>query len=516
MEGHAVRKALIALALALTLCLTGCVDTTVTTEPEPEVSVSPSAAPERTAFALPYYSGVSLHPITGSGRTNLVPASLVYQGLFALDNSFEPQEVLCASSAVSEDGLTWSFTLTDAVFSDGTPLTADDVAASLELARTSTLYADRLSAVRTVEAGEDGTVVVTLSAPNGALPALLDIPVVRDGEEGEPPLGTGPYAYAQEGGQWKLIRQPSAPDTAPAEIPLVAVDGADDLIYAFDAGEVSLVVSDLTGANALGYSAGYEVFSYPTTTLLYVGFQTASGPCEDALVRQAISRSFDRDTVTASLLAGYGDATCLPFSPRSALYSAQREQAGSYSSETAQALLTQAGYTVGEDGLRFKGRTALALTLVVNTDNSFKLSVAEYLAGQLTELGIQVEVQKLAWADYLTALTRGEFDLYLGEVALTPDFDLSPLLGQGGELNYGGYASAETDVLLSQLCAATGSARTRAADALLEQFQADAPLAPLCFKRYAVLTQWQAVTGLEPTYQNPFAALASLRFGGEE
>jgi peptide/nickel transport system substrate-binding protein len=312
------------------------------------------------------------------------------------------------------------------------------------------------------------------------------------------------------------VRQASAPDTAPAEIPLVAVDGADDLIYAFDAGEVSLVVSDLTGANALGYSAGYEVFAYPTTTLLYVGFQTASGPCQDPLVRQALSQSFDRDTVTGSLLAGYGDATCLPVSPQCALYSAQREQAGGYSPEAAQDLLTQAGYAQGEDGLRFKGRSALSLTLVVNTDSSFKLSVAEYLAGQLADLGIQVELQKLAWADYLTALAQGAFDLYLGEAALTPDFDLSPLVGQGGSLNYGGYASAETEALLEQLRAATPDARAPAADALLEQFQADAPLSPLCFKRYAALTQWQAVTGLAPTYQNPFASLASLRFGGEE
>lgn len=513
-----MRQALIALTLALALCLTGCGATggETTAETTPETSVTPSAAPERTAFALPYYPSGSLHPITDSGRTNRVLAGLVYQGLFALDNTFEPSGVLCTSWTVSEDGLTWTFTLTSTVFSDGTALTADDVVTSLELARTSALYADRLSAVRTVGAGEEGTVVVTLSAPNGALPALLDIPVVREGEEGAPPLGTGPYAYAQEGGQWKLVRRSSAPDTAPAEIPLVAVDGADDLIYAFDAGEVSLVVSDLTGANALGYSAGYEVFPYPSTTLLYVGFQAASGPCQDPLVRQAISRGMDRETVAASLLAGYADATCLPVSPQCALYSAQREQAGEYDPEQAQALLAQAGYTPGEDGLLAKGRSALSLTLVVNTDNTFKLSIAEYLAGQLTDLGIQVEVQKLAWDDYLTALQRGEFDLYLGEVALTADFDLSALLGQGGALNYGGYVSAETDALLSQLRAATGDARAPAADALLEQFQADAPLAPLCFKRYAALTQWQAVTGLSPTYQNPFASLASLRFGGEE
>lgn len=499
-----MRRTLTALALILTLCLTGCTGEIPQPTVEPEVSPTPTPIAVQRDFTLPYYPDASLHPITGSNRSNLVLASLVYQGLFELDNSFVPHGVLCASSTVSEDALTWTFTLTGAVFSDGTALTADDVVSSLELARTSTLYAGRLSEVREIAAGEDGTVIITLTRPNGALPALLDIPVIRDSGNGSMPLGTGPYAFVEDGGPLRLARQSSTPDTAPEEISLYPVQGADELIYAFDSKEVTLVVSDLTGANALGYSSGYEVFNYPTTTMLYVGFQTDSGPCRDALVRQAVSRCFDRETVTTSLLAGYAQATCLPFSPRSNLYSAAHEQAGGYDSDAAAGLLAQAGYSPGESGLLYRGRTALSLSFVVNTDNSFKLAIAEYLVGQLSDLGVSVELKKLAWDDYLAALESGTFDLYLGEVTLTADFNLTPLLGRGGTLNYGGYASAETDALSELLRAAAEDERPQAAAAFLDQFQADAPLAPLCFKSHSVLTQWQAVPGLEPTRQNPF------------
>lgn len=507
-----MRRTLTALVLIFAFCLTGCSDKPEQPSPSPEVSSTPAPVQERRPFTLPYYPNASLHPITGNNRSNLALASLVYQALFELDNSFTPHEALCASSSVSDDGLTWTFTLTDAVFSDGTPLTAGDVVFSLELARTSSLYAGRLAEVLQIAADENGAVVITLARPNGALPALLDIPVIRDNGDGSMPLGTGPYAFAEDSGPLRLVRQSSAPDTAPEEISLYSIEGADDLIYAFDAGEISLVVSDLTGSNALGYSSGYEVFSYPTTTMLYVGFQTGSGPCRDALVRQAVSRSFDRDTVTLSLLAGYGEATCLPFSPRSALYNATYEHSGTYDPDVAAELLAQAGYAAGEDGHLYKGRTALSLTFVVNTDNSFKLSVAEYLAGQLTGQGIPVELKKLPWDDYLTALQQGAFDLYLGEVTLTADFDLTPLLGQDGTLNYGGYTSAAISALVEQLRAAEGNARPQAAAALLAQFQADVPLAPLCFKKHSVLTQWQAVSGMEPTRQNPFYHLESLRF----
>lgn len=504
LEGHAVRRTLTALILILALCLAGCTGETPQPAVEPEASPSPTPTAVRRDFTLPYYPDASLHPITGNNRSNLVLASLVYQGLFELDNAFTPHGVLCGSSAVSEDALTWTFTLTDAVFSDGTPLTAGDVVSSLELARTSTLYAGRLSDVREITAGEGGTVVVTLTRPNGALPALLDIPVIRDSGNGSMPLGTGPYAFVEDDGPLRLARQSSASETAPEEISLYPVQGADELIYAFDSGEVTLVVSDLTGANALGYSSGYEVFNYPTTTMLYVGFRADGGPCRDALIRQAVSRSFDRDTVTASLLAGYAEATCLPVSPRSNLYSPAHEQAGGYDPAAAAGLLAQAGYTAGEDGLLYQGRTALSMTFVVNTDNSFKLTIAEYLTGQLSDLGVSVELKKLAWDDYLAALESGNFDLYLGEVTLTADFDLTPLLGRDGSLNYGGYANAETEALTEALRAAAEEERPRAAAALLDLFQADAPLAPLCFKSHSVLTQWQAVPGMEPTRQNPF------------
>ena len=509
-----MRQRLIALALGLALCLTGCAEVPAAAPPEElEASPTPSAAAVRREFTLPYYPSASLHPITGDNRVNLALAGLVYQGLFELDNTFTPHGVLCTDSTVSENGLTWTFTLKSAVFSDGTALTAADVVTSLNLARSSTLYAARLAQVKTVAAPDDDTVTVTLTRPNGVLPALLDIPIVREAEAGGVPLGTGPYAFAGEGDELRLVRQSAAPATVPEVIPLAPVAGADELIYVFDTGEISLVGSDLTGANALGYAPGYEAFEFPTTDFLFVGFQAASGPCRDALVRQAVSRAFDRDSVTLSLLAGHGESAALPFSPRSALYSAGHGEAAAYSPAAAAELLAQAGYTAGEDGLLYRGRTPLALTFVVSTDNPFKLTVAEYLAGQLAGLGIDITLEKLPWDDYITTLERGSFDLFLGEALLTADFDLAPFLDRNGALNYGGYSNREMDALLARLQAAEEDERPQAAADLLDLFRTEAPFAPLCFKNHTVLTRWGAVSGLEPTRQNLFYHLENLRFG---
>lgn len=507
-----MRKHLIAFSLALLFFLGGCADSAEQPSVQPDETPSPSIQPTLRQFTLPYQPNASLHPITGNNKTNLALSCLVYQGLFELDNTFSPQGVLCSGYFSEQDGLIWTFTLAEAFFSDSSAVTADDVVYSLTLACNSELYSARLKDVQSIVSGPDGEVVITLSRPNSALPALLDIPIIRDTEDGSMPLGTGAYVFAEDDGPLRLCRLPSAPQTAPEEISLSPVAAADDLIYAFDAGDVSMVISDLTGANALGYSSGYEAFDYPTTTMLYVGFQTARGVCSDPLIRQALSRSFDRDTVSDSLLAGHADATCLPFSPRSKLHGAQHEQSGCYDPAAATSLLSDAGFTADEDGLLYRYGTPLSLTFIVNTDNPFKVTIAEYLTKELTHLGISVDLKKLSWDDYMTALTYGSFDLYLGEVALTADFDLTPLLEYGGGLNYGNYSSTETSALLSALRTCGEASQAQAAAALSDRFLTDCPFAPLCFKEYSVLTQWQTVSGLTPTRQNPFYQLESLRF----
>lgn len=505
-------KRLIALSLTCILFLAGCSNTAGQPSAQPEPTPTPSTQPAAADFTLPYQPNASLHPITGTNKTNLAFSSLVYQGLFELDNTFTPHGVLCSGQSADASGLIWTLSLAEAFFSDGSAVTADDVVRSLTMARSSELYAPRFRDVQNIAAADISTVTITLSRPNSALPALLDIPIIRDSSDGSMPLGSGPYRFVENDGPLHLLRNPSAPENVPEKIFLYPVTAADELIYAFDAGEVSMVVSDLTGANALGYSSGYETFDYPTTTMLYVGFQTSWGVCSNAMIRRALSFCFDRETVSDSLLAGHADPTCLPFSPRCALHSETYEQQESYDPDIAAQLLSDAGYDVGEDGLLCRYGSPLSITFIVNTDNPFKVTIAEYLTDELTQLGIAVELKKLSWDDYMYALNYGLFDLYLGEVALTADFDLTPLLEPNGGLNYGRYSNPETSGLLNTLRACSKEELSSAVDAFSAQFAVDCPLAPLCFKEHSVLTQWQTLSGLNPTRQNPFYQLKSLRF----
>ncbi len=497
---------LAALCLCAALVLSGC--GAPAPEPTPSVAPTPTPAPsaEPARFGLGYDPAASLHPITGDSQVNQELTGLVYQCLYHLDNSFAPRPGLAASGVPSEDGFVWTFTIAPgAQFSDGTPVTALHAAASLNAARTAPLYAGRLSGLTSASAVDEQTLVVGLSAPNGNLPALLDIPVVLEQEEG-PPLGSGYYRYESSNGRWYLQANPFHPAAAAlpyTAIPLTEVSAAAERIAAFDSGDITAVTTDFSSPYALGYSGSYEAWDYPTTSLLYVGFRSAGGPCRSPLVRRAFARAFDREGLAAVQLSGHGDPTELPISPLCGDWDGDAAALLGFDLEQAAALLDEAGYPVSEeDGLRYHRREALAVTLLVNSDNDARQAVAGQLAEALAGLGVTVTVQRLPWENYTAALSAGQFDLYIGETRLTGDFDPSTLLA--GALNYGGYENWELTQALAAWKAAHGEARAQAGEALWALFAQDAPIAPLCFKRGSLLVRWGLASNLTPTRANPY------------
>lgn len=442
-------------------------------------------------LTLAAYAEQSFHPTLSSSRTNLTLAPLMYEGLFELDDCFSPQPVLCRDWSVENDGLTWIFLLHDGVtFSDGTPLTAALAAAALELARTdSTYYAGRFACVSSIAADKDGRLVINLKYPNADLPALLDVPIALG--RGSRPLGTGPYTLesGQDGSlylaarsdwwQQKAVIQPT--------IPLICVSRTDELVDAFSSGRLTLINADLTSAGAPGYSGTADCTDYATTSLVYLAFNTQQGLFRSAAARQGAAAALDRDALVASAYAGHATAALLPLHPSTALY----QQITPPDPDT-QALISSAGLA---------GRS---VTLIVNNENICKVAAAQLIARQLEAAGLTVTVSRLPWDDYVSALNKGQYDLYLAQAALTADFDLTSLVGRRGSLNYAGWSSDTADALLSAFLAADSSARPQVAQQLYDLLAREAPIVPLCFQNGSVLTPRSGVTGMVPTRGNVF------------
>ncbi len=498
------QRALAALA-AVCLMLSGChYNVAPQPSPSPSPSVQPTPPAIRREFTLPLDPQGGWDPYVGSKSGNMALLPLMCESLYALDNAFTPQPLLAQSAVASEDGLSWTVTLRAGItFSNGEALTAQRVADAVNAAKgEKSIYATRLAGVKKVSAQEDGTVLFQLSRPNAGFPALLDFPVALVTKDGV--LGTGPYVLepgrlVARGGWWQGKTMPLA------SIPLKEEGDADGLIADFNTGAISLVAADPTGADNLGYSGSYQNWEYPTTTMLYLGFQCAKGPCRSAEFRKAVSQALDRDALAHRTLGSHALAAALPAPPTSTRYdSALAAQLG-YDADAAAQALDELGYEADDQGTRHSGKYPLTVRILANSDNVYKEALAQAVADALGELGIQTEVRDLPWEEYTKALKNGDFDIYLAESRLTGDLDPGVFLTAGSGLYYGGFKS-------QALTGALAEAR-KSGDwsGFYTQWAQDVPLAPLCFKNAAVLTPWGQVEGATPTQGNLFSGFENWK-----
>ena len=502
------RLTALALALVLALSLTGCWEA----EPEPDdfwnddLSSPSEEEPQRepaqiTDFTLPYLSGQTFDPVTCIDGVQQTVGALLYEPLFTLDNSFAPQPVLCERSSCDAEALTWTFVLRgDAVFSDGTALTANDVLAAYRRAAESARYGARFANVASMKAQDAHTLVITLTRSNNSFPALLDIPIVKAGTENDlVPLGTGPYVYTTGTDGAALTVNPHwQGGPLPLErIALDAVKDNDTALSRFASRSVHFLCLDPTGTGARTVGGAVESTDVPTTAMQYLGFNLSRTPLGDAAVRRAMSGVIDRGTLVSSLLSGHGTAAQLPIAPQDANYPDAYEY--HTTAEEYAAALEAAGVTAARPR---------SLTLLVNEENTFRCAVAESLCAQLTTAALTVTVRELPWGEYAAALEAGDFDLYLGEVRLTADWDAGALLDADGALIYGGFVSEQLSARNDALLLGGNASAARYA----EGFAEETPFAPLLFKSKTVLTPSGLVDGMTPTASDPFYGFADWSF----
>lgn len=507
------RAVALVLALALCLGLAGCweAETTPqdfweleTEETEPTVERNTKA----TVFTLPYLNSQTLDPVACSDGVQQVVGSLLYEGLFRLDEQFAPQPLLCASFTHSANGLTYTFTLRDGVtFSNGAALTASDVLSTYRRAQASERYAARFANIVSMRVNRN-TFVVTLKQADGALPALLDIPIVKSGTEKDPvPLGTGPYLFlTDETGSW-LVRNEGwwrGETVSPERIALASAKDADTAVYLFSAENAHLLTADLLSETSAASLGGVDITDAPTTTMLFLGFNAKKPALADKSMRTAMGAAFDREAIVETLLAGHAGAAQFPISPASSLYPLALETA--YQNDAYAAALN--GPEPDDEAAAQPEPAPLELTLLVNEENSFKVSLADYLARQLSQAYVTVTTVVLPWADYLAVLESGDFDLWLGEVRLTADWDVSSLVGTNGALNYGKYSDAATDAALKAFLA---NANLSTAAALYGRLAEEAPILPVVFKSVSVLTPEGRIDGVSPTVTQPLRDLAQWK-----
>ena len=474
---------------------------------EPVQAETPVEKPADKTFSLPYEASGGFNPYACTSLSNRTVLSLLYEPLFAVDASFQTTPYLCQSLESSADGMTHTLTLRPEVrFSDGTALTAADVVASIQAAKGSSYYGQRLRHVTAVTATSDQVVTVTTDIACGTVDALLNIYVVKSGTAGSDlPVGTGPYTLSgttlHRAGWWRDAAPPVNLET----VSLVEVSDPADTRDAFEYGQVNLVCADPNSGTGLNYHSDYELWTQNTTLMQYVGFNLSSPVFVYSSLRAALTYAIDRDAIVSDTASGFAAAAVLPASPYSAAYDTRLAENYAYNPTAFQDALAASEIRdmTGGDGVldiyTEDGTQALTGTMIVCLSSEQRVAAAQAVVDQLNALGFQLTLKPLEYSDYVKALQNGNFDLYYGEVRLPPNFDLTEFFRDGGTLSFGGIADSAVELLCSRAVENMGNAYD-----LHQRVLERGLLCPVLFKTYAVYCSRGAVSTLSPCLDGVF------------
>lgn len=376
--------------------------------------------------------GMSLEPphldptSAAAGAIDQVLYSNVFEGLtrFASDGSIIAG--LAKSWEISDDGLIYTFHLNDGVsFHDGTGMDADDVIFSLDRARAEdstnaqkALFGD----IASVSAPDPLTVIVTLSKPNGSFlfnmawgDAVIVAPESIDGIK-ENPVGTGPFKFVEwvKGDRIEVARNPDYWGTP------VSLDAATFRFISDPSAAFAAVMSEDVDVfpvfpapeNLAQFEADprFQVLVGSTEGETILSTNNKLPPLDDVRVRKAIAHAIDRQAIIDGAMFGFGTPIGTHFAPHNPAY-VDLTGLSNYDPEMAKSLLAEAGYP---DGFT----TTLKLP-----PPSYARRGGEIIAAQLRDVGINVEISNLEWAQWLEQVFRGK-DFGLTIVSHTEPMDI--------------------------------------------------------------------------------------------
>ena len=355
----------------------------------------------------------SLNPALASGAQVMMPGAQMFAGLVEYTDSWEPHPYLAERWEVSGDGMTYTFHLVkDALFHDGAPVTAEDVAFSIQAVKENHPFGKQMYAnVTEIQTPDPHTAVIKLSTPTAALLLSLSphfTPILPKHVYGGQPLRTNPKNNTPVGsGPFKFASY--KPGT------FLALDRFDKFFRKGKPYLDHVVFSILKGSTnqGLALSRGDVQYSpYPpfgiseilrlkknpglTVTdkgnqgigwIVWLEFNLRKAPFNNVSVRQAISYAIDRKFIREKLQSGLSRPATSPITSSSPFYDPSLNPYD-LNLDKANQLLDQAGFKKKADGMRF---SVTLNWLPVFTD--YYQTVAEYLRIQLRKVGIDVQLR---------------------------------------------------------------------------------------------------------------------------
>ncbi|WP_240231935.1 ABC transporter substrate-binding protein [Devosia lacusdianchii] len=395
-------------------------------------------------------------------------ADLIYSGLVHITPALEAVPDL-AESWENPDPTTFIFKLREGLtFSDGSPLTADDVVFTFTTlvnpdfnAPARALY----TPIASVEAVDPQTVKFTLNAPYAPLLSYLDIGIVSKAlvEGGADialnPVGAGPMKMVSWNRGSEIVLEANdtywrgAPEVDQVTIKIIGDNSAR--AQAFEAGDLDIIQSPLSPQDIERLKAD-DRFGNAIMAGLgvnYLNFNTKDPLLADPKMRQAFAMLVDQDTIVNDIYQGVDQVAHSIILPSSWAFSDAISQP-TFDIEGAVALFNELGWSDSNaDGILDKDGADLAVTLSTHSEDPNRVQSVEYLQAIFESAGVKATAQITDWPSFSTNYVQKSMHqiALLGWLNIVdPDRLMFAQFTTGGPTNWGGYSNPEVDALLQE------------------------------------------------------------------
>ena len=419
----------------------------------------------------------NLIPYLASDSASQEVAALLYTAPLEYDKDWNIVKLAAESWEVEEDGTFMRFKLREGLkWQDGAPLTADDVTFTYKLMvnpSTPTAYAADFLNIAEYKQTGPLSFEVRYDAPYARSAITWMHPIlpkhILEGQNiastpfARNPVGAGPFKLKSwETGSRVVLEANDLYFKGRPYIDEVVYRIIPDLTTIFleaKAGKIDFL--GLTPQQYLRQTSGpdwdknWKKYKYLAPGYTFLGFNLTSPLFADERVRQALSYAVNRESVIKGALMGMGEPTIGPYKPGTWVYNTAITPYA-YDPERAKALLAEAGWTPGEDGVLVNsdGRR-FSFTILVNQGNEERVKVATIIQREFQAVGVECSIRTVEWAAFLKEfVNKGNYDALILAWNILDDPDIfdvwhSSAISENG-LNFVHYANSEVDALLEK------------------------------------------------------------------
>lgn len=463
-----------------------------------------------TVTYLPIQQIASFDPLASNDADMAMISPLLYSSLFVLDDTLGVEGQLV--SDYTADPGTGSVALTlrqDAVFSNGTGLTADDVEFTISTIRSigaGSPYYVYISRIGSVTVTGEYTLTITFASPTDAALDNLVFPIVCQSAYGEGVSfapGTGPYKYQdyEAGKSVSLAANPYYYGTAPSlPVELMILSSRTLAPGYMTMGAVTAYVTEASDGDSIAKDKDLAYQKIPSSRFEYVGFNCTAGWMADVRMRQAVAYAINQEEIVRDNYGGSALVSDSLYYP--GFLGSSEDDAYGYDPQMVATLFGELGLKdVDEDGvLETATGEELVLTILVSNDVSSRADTAVSIQEQLGHVGLQATVVSVSRAEYNSKLASKSFDLYLGGMTADKQFRLTELFTTN---NPTGFADGETLAAIGSLELCQDQASLEAAFAVVkEKLNQQMPYYAICYQTDFFLSVDTLQTSVEPTFWN--------------